>query len=159
MLPLAVLWADPGHMTGIATLSIAGQQPGYQFRAHEYPFQDACSVIDSWCQGWGASLAIGWERFDINAQTHKKTREGIHDALHVIGVCRYVSAKYGCRVLVPAQQHTPDRADRERLQRLGWWVPGKDDAQSAACHMLRWLERENELTPEQREIVYGNNRP
>jgi hypothetical protein len=155
MLPPAVLWADPGKMTGIARLSIAGHQPGYKFSAEELPFQDACQVIDLWCQGWGPSLAIGYERFDINSETHKKSRAGIHDAIHVIGVIRYLAAKYGCRLLEPAQQHTPDAADRGRLQALGWWVPGKDDAQSAACHLLRWLVRENELSPAQRAVLYS----
>jgi len=146
-------------MTGIATLSIAGQQPGYQFNALELPFTEACRSIDLWCSGWSPQLAIGWERFDIDDQTHKKTRQGIHDALHVIGVCRYLTAKHNCRVLSEGQRHTPDAADRRMLQALGWWVPGKDDAQSAACHMLRWLIRSNELTPAQREVIYSKNEP
>jgi hypothetical protein len=148
--------ADPGGMTGIASLSLAGQQPGYQFSAVELPFQEACAKIESWASGWHSSLAIGWERFDINAETHKKTRAGVYDALHVIGVIRYLALKYGCRALTPLQQHTPTAADRAKLEKLGWWVPGKDDAQSAACHMLRYLEQENELTPAYRERLYSS---
>jgi hypothetical protein len=153
MLPPAVLWVDPGKMTGLAALYLSG--PGRVLSASEYPFLETCQHVNSMCSVWGSSLAIGWERFDINAQTHKKTREGTTDALHVIGVCRYLAAANGCRVLEPGQQHTPTHAERDQLIRLGWWVPGKDDAQSAACHMLRWLMQNNELTPEQREIVYG----
>jgi hypothetical protein len=154
MLPLAVLWVDPGKMTGIASLTIAGQQPGHKFGADEFPFQEACSRVESWCSGWGQSLAIGWERFDINSQTHKKTQGGTKDALHVIGVLRYLTGKYGCRFLGEANQHTPGPHDQRQLRKLGWWVPGKDDAQSAACHMLAWLTRENELVPAWRDLLY-----
>jgi len=130
-----------------------------RFDAIELPFASACSTIESVCANWTNRLAFGWERFDIDDQTHKKTRGGIYDALHVIGVCRYLAAKYGCRVLPEGQRHTPTAEDREQLQRLGWWVPGKDDAQSAACHMMNWLIRTNELTPAQREVIYSRNQP
>jgi hypothetical protein len=29
------------------------------------------------------------------------------------------------------------------LKRVGWWVPGKDDAQSASQHLLAFCLREN----------------
>lgn len=161
-LPPAVLWADPGKMTGVAVLSsndaswgtmfLKGTEPS--FAANEFPFRPACDEIEAFCRRYGASLAIGWERFDINADTHKKTREGITDALHMIGVLRYLTGHYRCRFLGEAQQHTPDAIEKRHLARLGWWRPGKDDAQSAACHMLRWLIRENELTPAWRDLLY-----
>lgn len=161
-LPPAVLWIDPGQMTGIATLLsndaswgtmvLKGTEPS--FAADEFPFAAACPEIEGLCRRYGQTLAIGWERFDINDRTHKKTQAGIKDALHVIGVCRYLTGKYNCRFLGEAQQHTPDSTDRQRLQLLGWWRPGKDDAQSAAAHMLRWLIRENELHPAWRDLLY-----
>lgn len=162
-LPPAVLWADPGKMTGLALLVTQPWHPNLpsrvlpQFGARELAFGPACKEIEQVCAAWTNRLAIGWERFDINAQTHKKTREGITDALHMIGVCRHLTAKYGCRFLGEAQQHTPDATDRKRLQSLGWWEPGKDDAQSAAAHMLNWLMRENELTPAWWSAVYGES--
>lgn len=155
MLPPAVLLVDPGGMTGLAGLSLAGQQQGHKFTAEELPFQEACARIESWCSGWGPSLALGWERFDIDDKTHTKTRAGTYDALHVIGVCRYLALKYGCRAIGAVGRHTPDAADRRALTALGWWVPGKDDAQSAACQLLRWLTRENELTPAMRATLYS----
>jgi hypothetical protein len=153
------MWVDPGKQTGNAVLGMNDHYGFLEFGAREDPFFIACELIEAVASSNRMGLAIGWERFDINAGTHKMTREGINDALHVIGVCRYIAAKYGCRVLEPAQQHTPDPAERTQLKKLGWWVPGKDDAQSAACHMLRWLIRENELTPLQRAVVYGDDRP
>jgi hypothetical protein len=148
-------------MSGLALLTTQQWHPVLsarelpQFEAKELPFGLACSEVDQVCAAWTNRLAIGWEAFTINSETHKKTREGINDAMHVIGVCRYLTDKHGCRFLGEAHQHTPGPDDRDRLRRLGWWVPGKDDAQSAACHMLRWLKRSGELTPEQRVIAYG----
>jgi len=145
MLPLAVLWVDPGKMTGLAYLSIAGQQPGHRFGALELPFQEACLNIDSMCQGWGSSLAIGWERFTITSRTYKLTPQP--DALHVIGVCRYLAGKHGCRVLPEAPQATPGAAEQAQLRAIGWWQPGKDDAQSAAAHLLRYCVKTGNVPP------------
>lgn len=152
-----MLWIDPGLMTGIAMLATEhdfGQRIDPQFSARELRFLPACETIEMNCRAYSRRLAIGWERFDINDRTHKKTQAGIKDAMHIIGVCRYLTAAYGCRFLGEANQHTPDRNEQAQLKKLGWWVPGKDDAQSAAAHMLRYLVRENELTPAMRERLY-----
>lgn len=154
MLAPATLWVDPGKMTGIALLTGGGN-----LSAVEWPFWPACREIESVCQDYGRRLAIGWERFDINDSTHKKTREGTMDALHMIGVLRFLTARHECRFLGEAAQHTPTQDEARYLARLGWWRPGKDDAQSAACHALRWLIRANELTPAMREVLYGESRP
>lgn len=150
MRPPHMLWVDPGKMTGLAYLNQDGG-----FGAREFPFWPACKEIEVLAARHTVELAIGWERFDINADTHKKTREGITDALHMIGVCRFLTARYSLRFLGEAQQHTPDADEKRQLITLGWWRPGMDDAQSAACHMLRWLARTQNLTPAQREVVYS----
>lgn len=149
MLPPAVLWVDPGEMTGLAKYETYNAG----FSADELPEEEAWQRIEAMARYYGRRLAIGWERFTITARTHKLTSQPA--ALETIGVCRYLALAWGCHVLEPAQQHTPDAADRKRLQALGWWVPGKDDAQSAACHMLRWLMSTNELTARQRELIQG----
>ena len=153
MLPPAVLWVDPGKMTGMAAYfsPYVNRDVKRGFEFGEFPFLEACQRIEIACIAWGAHLAVGWERFTVNADTHKKTPQP--DAMHVIGVCRYVTVKYGCRVLPEAQQATPDALEQRQLKAIGWWVPGKDDAQSAAAHMLRYLVRENELPPQEREIL------
>jgi hypothetical protein len=149
-IPPVVLWVDPGKMTGVAYLN-----ERREFAADEWPFGPACREIGSLCERFGRTLAIGWERFDINSETHKKTQAGTKDAMHMIGACRYLVARYECRFLGEAHQHTPTPVERDQLKRLGWWRPGKDDAQSAACHMFRWLMAEGELTPAQRELLYS----
>jgi hypothetical protein len=156
MLPPALLWVDPGGMTGLARLRTA---PAFEttrvmpvfFEADEFAFTAACLRIENMCEDYRGRLWLGWERFDITSNTHKLTRQS--DALHVIGVCRFLAQKYGVRVLEPAQQMTPTKAEQEKLKALGWWVPGKDDAQSASAHLLRYLVRERELPPRETEIL------
>lgn len=148
MLRPVTAWVDPGGMTGIAIWQSA---MGGFFSAAEYPFDEAGDALWDLAGNYGRSMAIGWERFTVGPQTHKLTSQP--EAMEVIGLCRWVAHYHGCHVLTPAQQHSPDRADREALQKIGWWVPGKDDAQSAACHMLRWMKRENELPASVRQAL------
>ena len=138
MIPEHVAWIDPGGMTGIAVYS-RPNVPDMQFWCDEFPFHQACERVERMCDMYGAVLAVGWERYTITGQSHKKTPQGQETALKVIGWCEHMAWKRKCQVLPPAQQASPSAAERAALQRLGWWVPGKDDAQSAAAHMLRWM--------------------
>jgi hypothetical protein len=138
-LPVAVLWVDPGLDTGLALL-----QGEREFWAAEFRFMEAGSMIESVCQHYGQHLAIGWERYDVNV---RMPQTNAADALEMIGVTRRIATRACCQILPPAQQHTPKPPERKALQALGWWVPAKNDAQSAACHMLRWLLREGIAPP------------
>jgi hypothetical protein len=138
-----VLWIDPGGMTGLALYTpFTGM-----VQIGEFAFMDAASRIESACRSYRPSLLVGWERFTITGQTHKKSAEGPADAIEMIGVAKYLARLHGCQILRPAQQHTPDANDRKRLEALGWWRPGEDDAQSAAAHLLNWMLRENAMPP------------
>lgn len=156
MLPPAVLWVDPGLMTGLA---LYRTEPAFSstpvlpadFQCGEQDFFSACTKIDYLTREYGNRMAVGWERFTVNASTHKKTPQP--DAMHVIGVCRYLAVKHGCRVLPEAQQASPSPLEQEQLKALGWWVASKDDAQSAAAHLLRYMQRTGELPPREREIL------
>lgn len=158
MLAPATLWVDPGKMTGLAFYQVMPWSPNWeeplpQFHADELPFGPACYALEGLCQAWTNRLAFGWERFTINASTHKKTLEGTYDALHVIGVCRHLAQKYGCRVLPEAQQASPSPEEQKQLRALGWWIPSKDDAQSAAAHLLRYMQHSGDLPAKEREVL------
>lgn len=146
MLPPAVLWIDGGGMTGLAKL-----EQRQHFLASEFAFRPACDQIWWMCSYYRGELWIGWERWQVFADTHKKTPQP--EAPEINGVAKYAALVWGCRILTPAQQHTPDKQDQKRLKAIGWWVPGMNDAQSAACHLLAWLMRENELPPRERQII------
>jgi len=156
MLPPAVLAVDPGGMTGLA---LYRTEPAFSstpvlpadFQCTELDFMAACGKIDYLTRDYGNRLAIFWERFTVTRDTHKRTPQP--DAMHVIGVCRYLAAKHGCRVLPEAQQASPSAPEQEKLKALGWWRAGEDDSQSAAAHMLRWLVASDELPPKEREIL------
>jgi hypothetical protein len=143
--PPAVLWIDPGGMTGLASLVSS------QFHASEHPFEQACDRIAGMCANYNYALAIGYERYTILPGTHKLSAQT--QALEIIGVVRYLARIYHCQLLQPAQQHTPDQHEQAELRELGWWVPGQDDSQSAACHLLRWLRRANCLPPELARVL------
>lgn len=133
-LPVAVMWVDPGLDTGLAVL-----QGDVNFWADEFRFMQAGTQIETWCSYYGAHLYVGWERFRIHPRTPPQDAA---DAIEMIGVTRRVATRALCKILTPAEQHTPKPAERRALQQLGWWVTGKNDAQSAACHMLRWILRD-----------------
>lgn len=146
MLPPAVAWMDPGGMTGIAVLSASRH-----FSCDEFIFQDAGNKLYGLCSYYKSDLKIGWERFTIGPETHKLTRQP--EAMEMIGVARYLAQNWGCQILTPAAPDQRNMATPAMLKRLGWWVPGKDDAQSAAQHMLAWLLRTNQLPPRERELL------
>lgn len=149
-LPPAVLWCDPGGMTGIAVIRGVRDDGMLDFVCGEFAFMEACFHVRSWCENWKDKAAIGWERY---APIPGRPQKDAHTALEPIGVMRYLATLHGCRILPEAQQHTPDKADRERLKALGWWVNSRNDAQSAAAHMLNWLLREHLLPAREARIL------
>ncbi len=146
----AVLWIDPGLTSGLAILERG------EFRADELPFQAACDRIAGLCAHWKTALAIGWEKYAITPDTHKMTRQP--EAMEVIGVARYFAAACHCQVLPPTAPSDRNVATPEMLKALGWWVPGKDDAQSAAQHLLAYLLRTGTL-PDREAAILASARP
>jgi hypothetical protein len=146
MLYPSTVWLDGGGMTGIAWLL----NGGHVFQADEYPFDEACFQIEQWCAYGQGTVAIGWERYTIRPgvpQTHA------YDAIGINMIAGYLARKHGCAILPVAAQHTPNAADRRELEAIGWWVPGKNDAQSAACHALRYCRRSGNLPPREAAIL------
>jgi hypothetical protein len=145
MLPPCVLWIDPGFMSGFARLERG------RFLADEYPFKEAGDRLYALAQHYGPAMWVGWERFTVNAETHKKTPQP--EAMEFIGVARFFCLSWRCRILTPAAPGDRNTATQAMLRQLGWWVPGKDDAQSAAQHMLSWLLRTGQLPPAERARI------
>ena len=147
MLPPVTMWIDPGLMTGIAVY----YRYENKFEVDEYPFQRAGEVLWHRMSHFGSSIAVGWERFTIGPETHKLTPQA--EAVEIIGVARFLAGVWRCRLLTPAAPGDRDTATMAMLEKLGWWLPGKDDAQSAAQHMLAWMLRANELPPAERQLI------
>jgi len=145
MLPPVVMWIDPGLMTGLAWM-----WNGRQFQSGEYGFMEASRLVEWTCATYGDSCWVGWERFTIGPRTPPVDA---HHAIEMIGVTRMWAQRFGCRILTPGQQATPKPPEQRALKQLGWWLPGRKDAQSAAGHMLRWLIAEGEAPPAVREAI------
>lgn len=143
-LPPAVLWADPGMMSGLACL-LRGR-----FYADEFRFIEAGDMVSAFCQNWGSQGWVGWETYNISARL---PQQDAHYAIEMIGVIRREATLAGCRILTPAAPADRKLATTAMLQAIGWWVPAKDDAQSAAQHLLSWLHREHEVPPRERELL------
>lgn len=150
MLPSAVMWVDPGGMTGLATLTY-----GAHFWTDEFAPADAAQVIASFCQTWNHAAVIGWERFFIGPQTHKLTQEPVHQAIEMIGVTRYLADTHHVRILTPAAPDDRKSASQRMLRTLGIWPAGKDDAQSATQHLVAWCLRTGDLPTGWRAKLVG----
>lgn len=138
-----VLWIDPGKVTGVAVYDPAARD--FQRAVQdEYPFEQASRQIAAICRFYGSRLLVGWENFIIGPQTHKKSADA-HHAIEMIGVARWEALRNGCLILQPASPGDRLISTREMLTALGWWRPGKDDAQSAAQHLLAWMLRTGSL--------------
>jgi hypothetical protein len=130
----AVLWVDPGRMTGV----ICWEPPGKLQFCKEHLFMEAGTAIEAACRWYKTHLLVGWEHFTIFPKTPPADA---HYAIEMIGVTRRLATQYNCKILEPAQPDQRNLATPEMCKALGWWVPGKDDAQSAAQHMLAWMMR------------------
>lgn len=139
-LPPCVLWIDPGDMTGLARLV-----RGREFHAGEWAFRDAGDRIYGCCAEWKSGLWVGWERYRIDP---RKPQTHAYDAIGMIGVARYFATVFGCVILPPAQPDERNTASPAALKAIGWWIPGRDDAQSAAQHLAAWLQRTGNTPPE-----------
>lgn len=140
MLAQAVMFIDPGGMTGLATLS--GAQ---EFWADEFPPDRAAEIIASFCERCNYAGMIGWERFHIGPQTHKLTQEPVHQTIEMIGVARYLAVTHHVRIITPAAPDDRKVANPAMLRALGIWPSGKDDAQSAAQHLVAWCLRTGDM--------------
>jgi hypothetical protein len=138
-----VLWIDPGKITGIALWVV---RDGGGFFCDEMDFDNAAHAIEATCERYGRELDVGWEHFAIFPKTPPADA---HHAIEMIGVARRAQRRNGCRNVGPAQPEQRKSATMARLKAIGWWVPGKDDAQSAAQHLLAWMERTGCVPDEQ----------
>jgi len=135
-----VMWMDPGLDSGLAWL----WDTGTRFAANEFRLPELVGQIENTCARYGPLMACGYERyFPIPG----KPQTNASDAIEPIGVLKSAAIRYGCHMLKPAEPCTPKTEDRLQLEAIGWWVPGKDDAQSAANQMLRYCRRSGNLPP------------
>lgn len=144
MISQPVLWIDPGKVTGIAVYDPSARAESQRAVQDEYAFMQAADQIEAICKFYGKRLLIGWEAFIIGPQTHKKSADA-HHSIEMIGVARRAALVSECTILTSAKPDERNLATPDMVRAVGWWRPGKDDAQSAAQHLLAWMLRTDSL--------------
>ena len=124
------LFIDPGGTTGwafieprTATLVASGEADG---------FGTACKVMEIFVT---RSAGIIIEAFDIDENTHKKTKQP--QAMYLIGVAAYLSRVHGIHFEISARSNKAFATDT-KLKKLGWWPRGNGHARDACRHGLTW---------------------
>lgn len=127
---------DPGNSTGIATLQV-GDKVGdttpwtYELsgglRSFVHCFEDLSKFDEIWM-----------ERFTINAETHKKTRE--MDALYIIGwvLGEAELLRIPVNLVHPGDHKKFSGVPKKdsKISRLGWSARSKDGHADDACSIL-----------------------
>lgn len=135
--PPVTLWLDPGGMTGFACWESGNDH----FWADEFAWDDACDKLATLASYYRSLLYIGYEKFTILPSTHKLSPQP--EAYEFPGVVRYLARTWACGLLPPARPAERNVATSAMLRKIGWWLPGKNDAQSASQHLYAWMLREN----------------
>lgn len=144
--PDVIAWFDPGLTTGAAVYDVAGNHfESGQYVADELPSGDhdysaVGGYLDELYQTYGERLTVGWELY---VQT-PRPRPG-SKARHAVGAIALIHntcALHG----IPQIKGQPSSARLAKstvvfLRRLGWYQPGQQHANDAACHLFRHLVR------------------
>jgi hypothetical protein len=131
-LPRFVLGVDPGKRTGLAVIDVLRET----CVGTEEPYEKVGDRLEYLIAGLRPFVAI--ENFIINATTVKNTQAPW--SLKVLGISEYLARKYDCPAKVIMQSSAKRFTTNERLQALGWYVPGRghlNDAERVALlHMV-----------------------
>lgn len=135
-----VIWLDPGETTGYATYTMHDGE----FMSGQLPFHGVGRMLTTYSDMWGVKLAVGYERFIVTDQGSKYASP--EWPLKVCGMVDWLTELHGFTALpsMPSSARNLGR-DGNKLQRLGWWTPGRVHANDAAAHLLAWLLRSGKL--------------
>ncbi len=136
----AVLAVDPGKCTGFLN-NIPDRYEQSQLPAME--FCDRAAVL---AEANREELTIVCEMFVITQATLRKAREP--DALHVIGVLRWLAHQYGCAMAMQKPADAKNFCSDERLKKLGLYTPGEEHARDAARHYVVYAVKNGLIDPE-----------
>jgi hypothetical protein len=132
--PDVIVWYDPGLMTGVAAYDIAIGR----FGSWQDSYADLPGRLDSFCQEYGERLAVGWELY-IQTPRPRPGSKAEHSQ-RAISLIKDVCDKHGITQI----KGQPSSARMVKstvvfLRRLGWYKPGMQHANDAACHLFRHL--------------------
>lgn len=130
-----IVWFDPGKTTGVAHYDIGADH----FASGQYTYEELRTVLHGLIVGYTPErIAVGWELY-IQTPRAKPGTQAKH-SLHAIGIIEALCEEYG----IPVLKGQPSSARMFKstvifLRRLGWYTPGMQHANDAACHLYRYL--------------------
>lgn len=134
--PDVIAWFDPGTTTGGAVYDIGRNR----FTSGQYTYEELAACLDDLQDMYGERLAIGYELYVQTPRPRPgSSAKPSNDAIAVIDrACQ----DYG----IPQIKGQPSSARMVKstvvfLRRLGWYQPGQQHANDAACHLFRHLIR------------------
>lgn len=142
---MIILTYDPGKTTGWATFG-----PDHAFESGETAFMEFMHRTWSFLNA-NLDVRICGERFIIDQRTVRtaRSRDEAQWSIETHGTLRWQATLLASTRghFYDEQQQVGDAktfAPDEKLQRIGWWLPGHDHANDAARHMLLYVARRHE---------------
>lgn len=143
----AVVWLDPGKLTGWAMLDSTDT-----FLSGQEDFDHIDDLVNGWAALAGPGLWIGWEMYLVTTGGGKT---GIpRYSFEVIGAAKSACRRHSATMLKPMPSSSRKLGDDPKLKRMGWWKPNHRHANDAANHLLAWALRENMLPVEYKDRLF-----
>lgn len=131
MEPVIIIAADPGNMTGWASVSLGQHWTPSAINAGQL-------AADAFCD-WVALIAhqidlFIYETFTINAETARKSPQPA--PMYVIGTILFLMRRAGVRCEGQAPGAAKTFVNNSQLRKIGLWKPGEDHARDAIRHLV-----------------------
>lgn len=130
-----ILAVDPGGTSGWAWWNSA---------THQFHSGETADWLDWMDSGMPDYDIIVIEKYTITVKTAKLTQQT--DALRFTGALEYNSYPYH-EVIITTPAEAKSFSTDKKLQRMGWYRPGKGHANDAARHLLLTAVRRGLLDP------------
>lgn len=128
---MMIIAADPGNMTGWATISFDDHWDASLVNAGQLPADEFC---DWMMTATGLVDLVVYETFTITSQTTRKSPQPI--PIEVIGVLKFLARRAGTRIEPQSPGSAKQFVTDAQLRKLGLWQPGKDHARDAIRHLV-----------------------
>ena len=135
--PDVIAWFDPGATTGGAVYDLTGDR----FTSGQFDNEELALHLDMLHHLYGERLAVGYELY--NQTPRPRPGSSAKPSNDAIALIDNACSSYGIRQLKgqPSSARTA-RSTVVFLRRLGWYKPGLQHANDAACHLFRHLIRQ-----------------
>lgn len=138
--PKTIIAVDPGTTTGMFQVLVEPDSFTNLLWMQFTTVQVADYLLDLSAMEPNWSTLV-MEKFGVGQRTHKASRDGVNDALNLIGWIR-LSHKLGTFPNVNLIEQDPAAGKTitdKLLQGIGWYKPGNRHANDAARHVVRFL--------------------